>query len=273
MLWDRATRRAGAQRHQLAGHAHGPAGPRARRRRGPGPLQGALRAAARHLLLGPEDPLAAGHAAGPARARRGRRGAVRDDGLVADLEPDRPPRHGSDERQPHDADEPRGRSTGTTSCSTRSASRARCCPRSAPPRRSTARPPRSAGVPVASALGDQSAALFGQTCFSEGDAKCTYGTGSFLLMNTGEQPVQSSHGLLTTVGYKIGAQPATYALEGSIAVTGALVQWFRDNLELIGSARRRSRRSRARSTTTAAATSSRPSRACSRRTGAATLAA
>jgi glycerol kinase len=92
------------------------------------------------------------------------------------------------------------------------------------------------GVPVAAALGDQSAALFGQTCFSEGDAKCTYGTGSFLLMNTGEQQVQSSHGLLTTVGYKIGDQQATYALEGSIAVTGALVQWFRDNLELIGSA-------------------------------------
>jgi glycerol kinase len=92
------------------------------------------------------------------------------------------------------------------------------------------------GVPVASALGDQSAALFGQTCFNEGDAKCTYGTGSFLLMNTGARRVQSSHGLLTTVGYKIGAQPATYALEGSIAVTGALVQWFRDNLELIGSA-------------------------------------
>jgi len=92
------------------------------------------------------------------------------------------------------------------------------------------------GVPVASALGDQSAALFGQTCFGSGDAKCTYGTGSFLLMNTGEQRVQSAHGLLTTVGYKIGDQPATYALEGSIAVTGALVQWFRDNLELIASA-------------------------------------
>jgi glycerol kinase len=92
------------------------------------------------------------------------------------------------------------------------------------------------GVPVASALGDQSAALFGQTCFNEGDAKCTYGTGSFLLMNTGTERVDSSHGLLTTIGYKIGAQPATYALEGSIAVTGALVQWLRDNLELIGSA-------------------------------------
>jgi glycerol kinase len=93
-----------------------------------------------------------------------------------------------------------------------------------------------AGVPVASALGDQQAALFGQTCFDRGEAKCTYGTGSFLLMNTGEHPVRSTHGLLTTVGCKVGAQPATYALEGSIAVTGALVQWFRDNLELIGSA-------------------------------------
>ena len=93
-----------------------------------------------------------------------------------------------------------------------------------------------AGVPVASALGDQQAALFGQTCFDRGEAKCTYGTGSFLLMNTGEVPVQSTHGLLTTVGSKIGDEPATYALEGSIAVTGALVQWFRDNLELIGSA-------------------------------------
>ena len=92
------------------------------------------------------------------------------------------------------------------------------------------------GLPVASALGDQSAALFGQTCFSKGDAKCTYGTGSFLLMNTGAEPVQSTHGLLTTVGYKIGEQAATYALEGSIAVTGALVQWFRDNLEVIASA-------------------------------------
>jgi glycerol kinase len=93
-----------------------------------------------------------------------------------------------------------------------------------------------AGLPVAAALGDQHAALFGQTCFSPGDAKCTYGTGSFLLMNTGDQPVRSSNGLLTTVGYKIGDQPATYALEGSIAVTGALVQWFRDRLGLIGSA-------------------------------------
>ena len=92
------------------------------------------------------------------------------------------------------------------------------------------------GVPIAAALGDQQAALFGQTCFSAGEAKCTYGTGSFLLLNTGNRPVLSGHGLLTTVGSKIGDEPATYALEGSIAVTGALVQWFRDKVGLIGSA-------------------------------------
>ena len=93
-----------------------------------------------------------------------------------------------------------------------------------------------AGVPVAGALGDQQAALFGQTCFSPGEGKCTYGTGSFLLMNTGTEPVTSEHGLLTTVAYQIGDQPPVYALEGSIAVTGALVQWLRDNLGIIENA-------------------------------------
>ena len=92
------------------------------------------------------------------------------------------------------------------------------------------------GVRVASALGDQQAALFGQTCFSPGEGKCTYGTGNFLLVNTGEAPVISNNGLLTTVGYRIGQAPAAYALEGSIAVTGALVQWLRDNLGVIRSA-------------------------------------
>lgn len=93
-----------------------------------------------------------------------------------------------------------------------------------------------AGVPVAAALGDQQAALFGQTCFSAGEGKCTYGTGSFLLLNTGTQLVPSTHGLLTTVGCMISGAPATYALEGSIAVTGALVQWLRDKVGLIASA-------------------------------------
>jgi glycerol kinase len=88
-------------------------------------------------------------------------------------------------------------------------------------------------VPIAGVLGDQQAALVGQTCFNPGEAKNTYGTGCFLLMNTGERPVQSRHGLLTTVAYQLGKQPARYALEGSIAITGALVQWLRDNLKLI----------------------------------------
>ncbi|MEV0375377.1 glycerol kinase GlpK [Streptomyces sp. NPDC050636] len=92
------------------------------------------------------------------------------------------------------------------------------------------------GVPVASALGDQQAALFGQTCFSEGEAKSTYGTGTFLVMNTGHQPVNSHSGLLTTVGYRIGRQAPVYALEGSIAVTGSLVQWMRDQMGLISTA-------------------------------------
>jgi len=89
------------------------------------------------------------------------------------------------------------------------------------------------GIPVAGDLGDQQAALFGQTCFSAGEAKNTYGTGCFMLLNTGTKPVQSKNGLLTTMGYKIGDQPAVYCLEGSIAITGALVQWLRDNLGLI----------------------------------------
>jgi glycerol kinase len=89
------------------------------------------------------------------------------------------------------------------------------------------------GVPVAGDLGDQQAALFGQTCFSPGEAKNTYGTGCFMLLNTGTKAVPSKNGLLTTLGYKIGNQPAVYALEGSIAITGALVQWLRDNLGMI----------------------------------------
>jgi glycerol kinase len=96
--------------------------------------------------------------------------------------------------------------------------------------------PPLAGVPVASALGDQHAALVGQTCFKPGEAKCTFGTGSFFVLNTGARPVTSSNGLLTTLAYKLGSAEPMYALEGSIAVTGALVQWIRDNLGLIGSA-------------------------------------
>ncbi|MFQ6146524.1 glycerol kinase GlpK [Streptomyces seoulensis] len=92
------------------------------------------------------------------------------------------------------------------------------------------------GVRITAALGDQQAALFGQTCFSPGEAKCTYGTGSFLLMNTGTDLVRSRHGLLTTVAYRIAGQPTVYALEGPMAVTGSLVQWFRDRLGMISTA-------------------------------------
>jgi len=90
-----------------------------------------------------------------------------------------------------------------------------------------------AGVSIAGDLGDQQAALFGQTCFDPGEAKNTYGTGCFMLLNTGTDPVASRSGLLTTLGYRIGSAPATYVLEGSIAYAGALVQWLRDNLGLI----------------------------------------
>ena len=92
-----------------------------------------------------------------------------------------------------------------------------------------------AGVPISGDLGDQQAALFGQTCFSAGEAKNTYGTGCFMLLNTGTQAVPSSNGLLTTLAYRLGGQPPAYALEGSIAVAGALVRWLRDNLGLISS--------------------------------------
>ena len=93
--------------------------------------------------------------------------------------------------------------------------------------------PAVAGVPIAGDLGDQQAALVGQACFKPGEAKNTYGTGCFMLMNTGEKIVQSKCGLLTTAAYKFGEKPPCFALEGSIAITGALVQWLRDNLRLI----------------------------------------
>jgi glycerol kinase len=91
------------------------------------------------------------------------------------------------------------------------------------------------GVPIAGMAGDQQSALFGQTCFAIGDAKCTYGTGAFLLVNTGSEPTRSEHGLVTTIGWRIGDQ-TTYALEGSAFVAGSAVQWLRDQLRIISSA-------------------------------------
>lgn len=89
------------------------------------------------------------------------------------------------------------------------------------------------GAPIAGVLGDQQSALVGQACFEPGEAKNTYGTGCFMLLNTGTQPIASKAGLLTTLAYRFGNEPARYALEGSIAIAGALVQWLRDNLQLI----------------------------------------
>lgn len=106
-------------------------------------------------------------------------------------------------------------------------------------------------VPIAGVLGDQNAALFGQACFQPGDSKCTYGTGAFMLFNTGSEIMQSKHGLLTTVAYQLGSGPAghgkkghegtpsgaVYALEGSVAYSGSVIQWLRDNLEMIADAK------------------------------------
>ncbi len=93
--------------------------------------------------------------------------------------------------------------------------------------------PFGAEIPVCGILGDQQAALFGQACFEPGESKCTYGTGCFMLSNTGENLCYSEHGLLTTVGYRIAGEKTVYALEGSVAVAGSLVQWIRDNLKMV----------------------------------------
>ncbi len=129
-----------------------------------------------------------------------------------------------------------------------------------------------AAVPLAGALGDQQAATVGQVCFSPGEAKNTYGTGNFMLLNTGEEMVHSSSGLLTTVAYQFGDAKPVYALEGSIAVTGSAVQWLRDH-SASSPAPPRSSSSPRRSRTPAACTSSPRSRACSPPTGALTPAA
>jgi glycerol kinase len=111
-------------------------------------------------------------------------------------------------------------------------------PSSDPQLYGTTRPtgPLAGEVPLSASLGDQQAAMVGQVCFAPGEAKNTYGTGNFLLLNTGTEPVRSGSGLLTTVCYKFGAEPAVYALEGSIAVTGSAVQWLRDQLGIIRTA-------------------------------------
>ena len=120
---------------------------------------------------------------------------------------------------------------------------------------------------VAGELGDRQAALFGQTCFGAGEGKSTYGTGGFLLLNTGPTAVPSTGGLMTTLAYRLGSTPPVYALEGSIAVAGALVRWVRDNLGLIASAGEIEALARTACPTMAASISFLPFRACSPRIG------
>ncbi len=138
-----------------------------------------------------------------------------------------------------------GGSTGTTTSSRSSACLGPCCPRSVPSSDPTlfghARLAFGGEVAIGGVLGDQHAAMVGQVCLAPGDAKNTYGTGNFLLVNTGTEIVRSTHGLLSTVCYQFGTEPALYALEGSIAVTGSAVQWLRDQLGVV-SGRRGGRR-------------------------------
>ena len=146
----------------------------------------------------------------------------------------RDPCHGRNEREPHAVDEPKYFGLGSGDARELRNSRkdvAENLPSSAT--YASIRQHPLAGVPLAGILGDQQAVFVGQACLEAGQAKNTYGTGCFLLMNTGETPVASRHGLITTVAYQLGDSKPHYALEGSVAITGALVQWLRDNLGLI----------------------------------------
>ncbi len=200
-----------------------------------------------NVFLGREDPVDPRKRRWRASGRGSRRSRLRQHRQLAVVESHRRcrrrrARHRPDEREPHDVDGPRDTCNGTTSCSATSTFRGRCCRRScrrpirgctasrAPTARSAAR------VALSGDLGDQQAATVGQVCFGVGEAKNTYGTGNFLLYNTGHDVVRSKNGLLTTVCYKFGDEPTVYALEGSIAVTGSAVQWLRDQLGIIAGA-------------------------------------
>ena len=202
------------------------------------------RAAARPVLLRHQAGVAGRERAAHVGARRVRPVRRRHGRLLPDRpdDPRRLARHRRLERVAHAALRPRGRATGPTSCARCSASRATRCPTWSPswgeiattdPRRSWGCRCRSPGI-----AGDQQSALFGQTCFDEGDSKCTYGTGSFILTNTGTTLQRSDAGLLSTAAWRSPDGELTYALEGAIFVTGAAVQWLRDGLQIVGSRRR-----------------------------------
>ena len=238
----------------------------------PGPASPEDRSAARDLLLGAEGQVDPRQRRGRPGQGRGGRGPVRQHRHVVHLEPDGWPRrwrarHRRDERQPDDADEPRDAGLGR-----------RDPRRHGDPAGDAARRPslerclrarRSATSPASP--WPETSATSRQPCSARRASRpvrrrTRTAPACFMLLNTGTSPVPSKSGLLTTLGYKIGDQPAVYCLEGSIAITGALVQWLRDNLGLIGSPRDRGTSPR-RWRTTAVSTSSRRSRACSPRTG------
>ena len=275
-------RRAGPQRDRLAGHAHRRLVDEYSQGRRSGPLPRADRPAAGDLLLGAEGRAGCSTTSTAlARARRVRRPAVRQHGHLVHLEPDRRhrrrrPRHRRHQRQPHAADGPRDARLGRRRSRRRSACRRRCCRRSRPSSEvygEVARAAGSTGVPIAGDLGDQQAATFGQTCFAAGEAKNTYGTGNFLLLNTGTEAVQSKNGLLTTVGYKIGDQRRGLRARGldrdHRRAGPVAARQPQDDQGRAGGRGAGADRSR----TTAACTSCRRSRACSRRTGSPTRAA
>ena len=234
------------------------------------------RASAGDLLLGIQDRL------DPRERRRARERMPRpgellfgtpDTWLIWNLTggtPRRHPRHRCHEREPHAADGPRDarlvrRAARGVRHPAVDAARDRAVVRG---RRRSARAARRAAAcrsRASSAISRRRPSARRRS--TPGESKNTYGTGNFLLVNTGTDIVRSQHGLITTVAYRCGDEPAHYALEGSIAVTGSLVQWLRDNLGIINSASEDVEASPRRSTTTAARTSCRPSRGCSRRTG------
>ena len=192
----------------------------------------------RRVFFRNEDRAPARHDPRTASAGRKRRDPVRHGRQLFDLATDRrkAARDRLQQRQPHADLQHSHTRLGRRAIADPEHSARPCCPRSCRRAPSTARPSRGlfgAAIPIASDIGDQQAATFGQGCFEPGSAKNTYGTGCFLLLNTGETPVASQNGLITTIGWGLGGK-MTYCLEGSVFIAGAVVQWLRDGLKMIG---------------------------------------
>ena len=237
VVWDRETGAAGLQRDRLAGPAHRRLLRSAEAGRARGPHPRAHRPGHRRLLLRQQGRVDSRQRPRRARAGRGRRAGVRHDRQLAGLEAHerRDPRHRRDQRVAHDALQHPHAAVGRRPAEAAARAGQHAAARSGRRARSTAACRRrsvSGDVPIAGIAGDQQAALFGQMCVSPGLAKNTYGTGCFMLQNTGDRPVVSRNRLLTTVAWQVGGK-TTYALEGSVFIGGAVVQWLRDGLGII----------------------------------------